>query len=220
MYLAYALFCEGPSDYSYFEILLPRVIESIVLAVGRVPVEASEPPAVRLGRRGRAVDEVATEACDRREAFHIVFVHADTGGRGQLAKVGYRSSAYCEKMHELCEWRPERCVLLRPATMTESWALADPQAVLDALGYRGTPSELGLPAGAEQAEDHPNPKTCLDSALRTVRGTRRPRGDSLLPAIAQRQSIDALGRSKSFQEFEVSLQGALLDLGILEAIGR
>ena len=28
MYLAYALFCEGPSDYSYFEVLLPRAIES------------------------------------------------------------------------------------------------------------------------------------------------------------------------------------------------
>ena len=36
MYLAYALFCEGASDYSYFEVLLPRVIESIVLKAGRV----------------------------------------------------------------------------------------------------------------------------------------------------------------------------------------
>ena len=220
MYLAYALFCEGPSDYSYFEVLIPRVIESIVLKVGRVTVDVPERPTVHLGKRGRAVDEVAAEACDRREAFHIVFVHADTGGRGQLAKVGYRSSAYCEKMHELCELRSERCVLLRPASMTESWALADPQAVLETLGYRGTPSELGLPADAEQAEDHPNPKTCLDSALRTVRGPRRSRGDSLLPAIAQRQSIDALGRSKSFQEFEGGLQRAMLDLGILDGTGR
>lgn len=104
--------------------------------------------------------------------------------------------------------------------MTESWALADPQAVLGSLGYRGTPSELGLPADAERAEDHPNPKACLDSALRAVRGTRRSRGDALLPAIAQRQSMDALGRSTSFQEFEVSLQRALLDLGVLERTGR
>lgn len=220
MYLAYALFCEGPSDYSYFEVLLPRVIESTVLAVGRVSVDVSEPPAVRLGGRGRTVDEVAAEACDRREAFHVVFVHADTGGRGQRATVGHRSRAYCGKMHELCEWPPERCVLLRPASMTESWALADPQAVLDTLGYRGTPAELALPADAEHAEDHPNPKTCLDSALRTVRGTRRSRGDSLLPGIAQRQSIDALGRSRSFQEFEASLRNALLDLGVLERTGR
>ena len=220
MYLAYALFCEGPSDYSYFEVLLPRVIESAVLRGGRVTVDVPERPAVRLGRRGRTVDEVGAEACDRREAFHVVFVHADTGGRGQLARVGHRSSAYCGRMYELCEWPPERCVLLRPASMTESWALADPQAVLDTLGYRGSPSELDLPADAEQAEDHPNPKTCLDSALRTVRGTRRSRGDALLPAIAQRQSMDALGRLKSFQEFEVSLQRAMFDLGILERTGR
>ncbi len=109
MYLAYALFCEGSSDYSYFEVLLPRVIESIVLKVGR---------------------------------FHV------------------------------------------------------------------------------NMEDHPNPKACLDSALRAVRRTRRSRGDALLPAIAQRQSMDALGRSKSFREFEVSLRTALLDLGVLEMTGR
>ena len=40
--------------------------------------------------------------------------------------------------------------------------------------------------------------------------------DTLLPAIAQRQSIDALGRSKSFQELERSLHTALGDLGVLE----
>ena len=216
MYLAYALFCEGPSDYSYFEVLLPRVIESSVMRIGRVTVDVPERPSVRLGRKGRSVDEVAAEACDGREAFHIVCIHADTGGRGQLAKVDHRSTAYCEKMHELCELRSERCVLVRPASMTESWALADPQAVLDTLGYGGVPSDLGLPADAVQAEVHPNPKECLVSALRTVRGARKSRGDTLLPAIALRQSIDALRRSNSFQEFESSLDTALRDLGIVE----
>ena len=216
MYLAYALFCEGASDYSYFEVLLPRVIESIVLKAGKVPVDVPERPSVRLGRRGRSVDDVAAEACRARAAFHVVFVHADTGGRSQLARVDHRSTAYCEKMHELFELHPERCVLLRPASMTESWVLADPQAVLDALGYRGVPSDLDLPAGAEQAEAHPNPKVCLGSALRSVRGSRRSRGDTLLPAIAQRQSIDALRRSSSFQELESSLDPALRDLGVIE----
>ena len=121
MYLAYALFCEGSSDFSYFEVLLPRLIETIVLKVGKMTVEVPERPSLRLGRRGRSVDEVAKEACRGREAFHIVFVHADTGGRGQLARVGPRSTAYCEKMRELCELPSERCVLLRPASMTESW---------------------------------------------------------------------------------------------------
>lgn len=162
------------------------------------------------------MDAVAREACDGREAFHVVFVHADTGGRGQRTRLPERSSAYCKRMHEECELRLERCVLLRPASMMESWALADPEAVLDALGYRGAPAELGLPSGAEQAEAHPDPKGCLDSALRSVRGPRGSRGDRLLPAIAQRQSIDALRQSKSYQELERGLRTALGDLGILE----
>ncbi len=215
MYLAYALFCEGASDFSYFEVLLPRVIESTVMEVGKVIVEVRDTPSVRLGRKGRSVEQVAAEACRGREAFHLVFVHADTGGRGQLARVSHRSTAYCEKMHERCELRAERCVLLLPASMTESWVLADPQAVLDTLGYRGRPSDLGLPIDAGKAEVHPNPKTCLDSALRAVRGPRRSRGETLLPAIAQRQSIDALRRSKSFCEFERSLHAGLRDLGIV-----
>ena len=216
MYLAYALFCEGASDYSYFEVLVPRVIESTVLEVGKTPVDVPDRPSLRLGRKGRTVDAVAREACDGREAFHVVFVHADAGGRGQQATLPERSTAYCMRMHEECELPRERCVLLRPASMMESWALADPSAVLDALGYRGAPAELGLPTGAEQAEAHPDPKGCLNSALRSVRGPRGSRGDRLLPAIAQRQSIDALRRSRSFRELERSLHTALGDLGVLD----
>ena len=216
MYLAYALFCEGTSDFSYFEVLVPRVIESTILKIGRTPVDIPERPSVRLGRRDRSVDAVAAEACDGREAFHLVFVHADTGGRGQLARLEDRSAAYCVRMHERCQLRRERCVLLQPASMTESWALSDPRAVLDTLGYRGSAAELELPAGAAQAEAHPNPKACLDSALRAIRGSRRSRGDTLLPAIAQRQSIDALRQSNSFQAFEIGLRTALRDLGVVD----
>lgn len=216
MYLAYALFCEGTSDYSYFEVLLPRVIESTVLREARVTVDVPDRPSLRLGRRDRSVEAVAEEACRGREAFHIVFVHADAGGRGQRANLDQRSIAYCRKMRDLCELRSQRCVLLRPASMMESWALADPTAVLDALGYRGVPTDIGLPAGAEQAEAHQNPKACLDSALREVRGAGRSRSGMLLPAIAQRQSIDALRRSRSFREFEVGLRGALGNLGIVD----
>ena len=54
MYLAYALFCEGASDYSYFEVLVPRVIESTVLKAGKTPVDVPERPSLRLGRKGRS----------------------------------------------------------------------------------------------------------------------------------------------------------------------
>ena len=88
--------------------------------------------------------------------------------------------------------------------------------MLDSLGYRGAPDELDLPGDAARAEVHPDPKGCLNAALREVRGGRRSRGETLLPAIAQRQSIDALRRSESFQGFERSLLAGLRDLGVVE----
>ena len=100
--------------------------------------------------------------------------------------------------------------------MTESWALADPGAVLETLGYQGAAFDLDLPGNAAEAEAHPDPKACLEAALRSVRRrARRSRGETLLPAIAQRQSIDALRRSASFQVFERHLLVGLRDLGVV-----
>ena len=124
MYLAYALFCEGASDYSYFEVLVPRVIESTVLKAGRTPVDVPERPSLRLGRKGRSVEAVAREACDGREAFHVVFVHADTGGRGQRATLPERSTAYfcvgVPTRHEAHPMRRYSVIRVRPRRRTPS----------------------------------------------------------------------------------------------------
>ena len=81
MYLAWALFCEGITDRSYLEILIPRVLEDLLLRNGNRPVDVARQSAVPIGQRNRTVDAVAAEACDAREAFHLLFVHAGTGGR-------------------------------------------------------------------------------------------------------------------------------------------
>ena len=62
MYLAYALFCEGPSDYAYFEVLIPRLIDSIVGDLGIRPVDRPDTPTLRLGRPNRTVEAVAVSA--------------------------------------------------------------------------------------------------------------------------------------------------------------
>ena len=95
MYLAYALFCEGSSDFAYFEVLIPRVIAALVAETGIRPVDAPTEPTVRLGQADRSVPAVAAEACRHREAFHIVFIHADVGGHGQATRLNSRSTAYC-----------------------------------------------------------------------------------------------------------------------------
>ena len=183
MYLAYALFCEGSSDFAYFEVLIPRLIDSIVSEFGVRPVDRPDTPTLRLGQPNRSVDAVAMEACRARGAFHLAFIHADTGGRNQEGALDGRSVAYCRNMHEICDFPQPRCVLLLPRRETEAWALADPNAVLEAMGYRGPAAGLGLPSNASEAEDHQNPKSCLSSALRRVSNNPRRRARTLLPAI-------------------------------------
>lgn len=215
MYLAYALFCEGSSDFDYLEVLIPRLVDELVRVGGVRPVDAPSTPAFRLGQSGRSVDSVAEEACEKKDAVLLVFIHADTGGSGQAATLESRSDAYCRKMREVCGLPPSRCVLIRPRHETEAWALADPTAVLNALGFTGPPERLGLPATAREAERMADPKGQLRAALRQLRGRRRRDEAALLPAIAQRQSVEALRGARSFVDFERRLTTALEDLGAL-----
>lgn len=217
MYLSYALFCEGDSDFDYFAVLIPRVVDDLIRARGRYPVDVPNEPAIRLGRTDRTVDAVAAEACNKREAFFLTLVHADTGGAHQAQTLANRSVAYCERMQDVCGLAPARCVLICPRHETEAWALADSEAVLDALGYAGSFTDLGLPANARRAERLPDPKDTLRAAVAKARPRvrRRRQQDAVLPRIAQRQSIQALRGGPSFRMFEESLAASLHDLGAL-----
>ncbi len=211
MYLAYALLCEGSSDFEYFEALIPRVVDDVVSDRGRLTVDMPTTPTFRL-RRGKTVAAVAREACEKQQAFVLVFVHADTGGASQAGTLDCRSVAYCTKMQEVCDFNPARCVLMRPQREMEAWALADRDAIRDALGYGGRLADLGLPKDAREAERLPDPKKTLRTALRQAGFRRRRDAGTILPAIAQRQSIDALRQARSFAEFEAGLTTALEDL--------
>ena len=145
----------------------------------------------------------------------LTFIHADTGGTNQARTLASRSVAYCARMHDVCDFTPARCVLIRPRHETEAWALADPEAVRGALGYKGSPADLGLPKNARAAERLPDPKETLRAALQRLGGSRRRDVDAILPAIAQRQSINALRRAPSFVEFEGGLTTALKDFGAI-----
>jgi Domain of unknown function (DUF4276) len=213
-YVSWAALYEGATDQTYFEQLIPRVMEDIIMLHGTRHSTIPPTPAVRLQRR--TVEKVAQEACAARDAFHLVFIHADTGGRNLEANLEERSFGYCEAMHTLCCWRPVRCITISPRHETEAWILADPTAVTAALGYLGPSHSIGLPGNADQAERLGDPKTVLAAAVRQVRGRRRPIDvKQIFPAIAQRQSLASLRQSQSFAAFEAGLLAALADLGCI-----
>jgi hypothetical protein len=210
-YLSWAALYEGASDEAYFEVLIPRVMEDIIVTRGTRHATIPPGPAIRLKRD--AVDVVAREACKAKDAFHLVFIHADTGGRGVETALEERSKRYCEAMHAICEWPTVRCITIAPRHETEAWVLADPDAVTAALGYVGVPGSIGLPANAVEAERLVDPKAVLAAAVNQVRRRRRPfSAKQIFPAIAQRQSLARLRVAASFAAFEGGLLAALADL--------
>lgn len=215
-YLSWATAYEGSSDRTYFEVLIPRILADIALKDGLRPVQVPEAAAVQLAARGRAVELVAAEICRNAAAFHLAFVHADTGGRAVQRTLDQRSKTYCERAHELCEWPPARCVTVQPRHETEAWVLADADAIRVALGFAGSAAELGLPTDGLAAEALPDPKATLENAVRIATPRRRrSNATQIFAAVAQAQSLDQLRRARSFQEFEAQIRMALQTLGVL-----
>jgi hypothetical protein len=221
-YLAWGMLVEGNSDQGYYEVLIPRIVEDVLSRQGLRPVIVAPVAAIRLGVRDRAIDKVAREMCDTQEAYHIFFIHADTGGRAQEEGIANRSTAYCDAAYNLCGFRRDRCIEIKPRHETEAWALCDANAVLETIGYNGNAADLGLPNNANAAEALPDPKAILTEAIVSARGGRRRGGRVEIPlaAIAQRQSLTALRTSKSFVAFEKALLSALATLGLVSQTGQ
>jgi hypothetical protein len=214
-YVSWAALYEGHSDAQYFGILIPRLMEHLIISRGTRNATVPQSAAAVFKREG--VEQAARSICAAKDAFHIVFIHADTGGRAQETAMADRGMAYCEALRERCAWHPDRCVTVTPRHETEAWILCDAEAVLKSLGYHGTPEEVGIPTSAAQAERERDPKAALKSAMISIRGRRRAvEPDVLFSAIAQRQNLDKLRESASFQEFEQRLSRAMISLGCIQ----
>ena len=215
-YVSWTAFYEGSSDALYLDVLLPRIIRDLVTREGTQLVDVPDAPAMRLGAGGRSVEKIAEEACAFREAYDVIFIHADMGGRGLAQGIADRADAYCEALQALCDWPVERCITITPRHETEAWLLADGDAVTGALGYNGAPEEVGLPIDARAAERLNDPKQVLSIAIEKIAGRRRvQRIDRLFPAIAQRQRLEFLRRSASFKGFEERLRTCLRAIGCI-----
>ena len=212
-YVAWTVLYEGETDAAYYNVLIPRLMEDLVVAGTKLPTIPTA-PAIRLKRAGPS--EVAEEACAARDSFLLVFIHADTGGRHIARGLAQRATAYCDEMRQRCGWSSDRCIVITPKHETEAWVLADPVAVTATLGYTGTASSIGLPTTAGQAERLVDPKSTLKQAVAQVRGRRRPvELSQVFPAIALRQDLATLRGLASFRRFEDSVRTALDDLGCL-----
>ncbi|WP_292069645.1 DUF4276 family protein [Brevundimonas sp. UBA7534] len=213
-YVSWGAIYEGSTDQAYFEVLIPRLMEDLVVSSPARNTVIPATPAVRLKRGGP--NDVAVAVCGEGDAYHLIFIHADTGGRALAQAAAGTAEEYKAALLAQCGWPPERCIVIAPRHETEAWLLADPMAVTAVLGYTGNIHDVGLPRNAAEAERIVDPKATLKAAADAVRGRRRPQSSSqMFPAIAQRQDLNSLRHSDSFRQFENQVIAALRSLNCI-----
>lgn len=216
-YLGWAVFYEGKSDAFYLDVLIPKILRDVIAnSNGGDIVEVPDQPSAKLGANGRDVNSVAKEACEFSDAFELLFIHSDKGGRGLQKTLDARSKAYCEAIEKECGIPHTQCVCITPKHETEAWILADPNAVLDSVGIVGEPTDFDLPSAPKEAEKLKDPKSAFQNALDKMNVRPRSRASSFLfPAIANRQNLQEVYRMSEIRALRDQVQASLTSLGFV-----
>lgn len=216
-YLRCLLVHEGPSDAWFFQPLLHRALEQMVVENfgGRVDI-ASIDTLYAEGRHRPAdhqrPDDVLA-AVRVNGAFDVLLFHHDGAPQRFATDV-------VKRMREAWSTRDGRepLVLVVPVRETEAWVLADRAALADTLSIRTALVEKAVPARAAEIESLIDPKKPLRSLVDpTMSMQDKRRHDEfykdLLDRLANKVSIDRLREFPSFARWWDDMKQALEGLG-------
>ena len=218
-YLGLALYAEGKTDYRFLRPLLLRLCLS---ACGRAvqPVDVGDVLELdhvgRLQNASRA-EQVAQAAQDAAPAWNILFVHADADGDAGRA-LRERVVPGLDLVRGLGLARTEGVAVV-PVRMTESWVLADSDALRAVFGTTLDDAALGLSLHGAALERLADPKLTLDAAFAATRPTgqrARAGATALLNALGEQVALGQLQTLPSFRALEADLDTALRRLQILK----
>lgn len=213
-YVSWALYVEGPTDRSYLGIILPRLINHLLASANGPMATVPDNPVEVFGIPKDKLETIAQLVCAGKDAFHLLFVHGDLGGRGIASTVDSRTCALCEKINERCDFQRDRCILAVPNREIEAWTLADPLAIRSAFGFPADREVPHIPSKAQHVEGLPDPKVTRDDFLRAISAGRRralPRWP--YESIAQEQDVSRLLTVPSFAVLADATRAALRGLG-------
>lgn len=215
-WLGLALFAEGPTDYSFLVPLLRREVEDICLKEGIGTIDVGEVIGVRSREGASRADRIVSSAREAREAFHVLFIHADGHGSPQKA-YGEQIQPAAQRLTAEVFGDDGAVVAVVPVRETEAWLLADGEALRSAWGTRLSDGELGLPARPVEIEREQDPKRVLDRAYRAAGGRGGPRGGApgTFSIIGETVSLARVRLLSAFREMEEELEQALRKLEYL-----
>jgi hypothetical protein len=221
-YVALALWSEGPTDQRFLRPVLHRLTEDLVHRFGDEPVQVAEEfvELVYSSQHGASRAERIAAAVGRvAGAITVLFVHADGGRDPDRARADRVAPAFREVRRRVGEAAPT-CAAVVPVRETESWSLADPEAIRRALALPRIPTLPELPARAREVERLTDPKQSLRRVIETLAGRPRGRRRSTaerLAAIGGFVSLERLRQVPAFHDLEVDLRAALTVTGCLPA---
>nr|WP_223244705.1 DUF4276 family protein [Streptomyces sp. CBMA156] len=203
---------EGVSDAPFLRILITRQLEELLLAKapGPVSVHACELADRRITGSGTA-EEVAESAWKLAQDCHLVFVHSDEKERGTAEKL---TALLRERARGTKSAEP---VALVPVRMTESWMLADREAIsrsvagADLSGY-----PYKSPAAVEKAHNSPTHQAYAKNVWEAIAG--KGHGgvlDDSMELLAQHIDLELLSQLPSYQRWRVDTEDALKTKGFL-----
>ncbi len=217
-YLGMALYAEGPTDYRFLSPLLYRLCEDICLHRGRSVVEISEvqglnhPEAFKHKPREERILAAAQMA---RGAWCLLFIHADGESDAEHARLHQVAPAQRLLRQEMGS--EGRSIAVVPVRETESWLLADGDALRSVFGTTLSDRQLGLPDVA-QLEREIDPKIvlrhCFDKARPGAR-RRNQRETGYFQSLGEEIRLERLRRLSAFQRLESELQQALREMRLI-----
>jgi|GEM_PF-369510 len=221
-YLGLALYAEGPTDYYFLKPLLRRVCESLCACQGVVPLEIGD--ILELddpveSRDERRAERIATTASASRDAWHILFLHAD--GSGNPDRVREEQVAPAMRCLEAELGVEYGSVAVIPVRETEAWLLADGDSLRRAFGINRSDQELGIPSLARDVEGIPDPKQVLEAACvmtASRRRGRRKKASAFFELIGELVSIDTLRQIPAFKAMHDELSETLQRLGFISVM--
>ena len=214
-----ALFAEGSSDHRFLKPLIFRFCESLCMT-SHSPVEVAAVLELQplAGDSGKPrASKIANAAFEAREAWNILFIHADADTSGQRARSERIQPAIDEVRRRLTSVR-HQTVAVVPVRETEAWAICDGDALRLSFGVTLNDQQLGVPRRAQDVETIADPKATLEASFVATRpGTRNARRGAApyLGLIGEEIALSRLQQVPAFAAFQRELEAALVALELL-----
>ncbi|GAB4188384.1 MAG: hypothetical protein OHK0022_00240 [Roseiflexaceae bacterium] len=221
--LQICLFAEGVTDIRFLPSIIYRTSIAILSTHRRTDVDVDIPNIViPESKKVRLADQIFSVA-RQSHMYDILAIHLDadypTRDRAlqerfqpglDLILQGKKSGQFFPKILPII-----------PVHSIEAWMLADPEALLTALGTDLSPGDLGLPSSVHQIERNSNPKQIFNDAIRRSQShrTKRKRHNNNIEYIhnylSENIKIERLLQLSSFQNYYEDLTNILQELHLI-----